>query len=205
MASENEARIRAKTEAALRAKYPLARIVHEIPLEAFAIRLDLAAITPTKIVVAEIKSEKDTLTRLQAQVKSAISLACETWVVYNEKHAPKIKKIGQYWHDDCPDKMLGRMFGKCFLMEESAERRELKIIDKPPLNLIHAVDGRNLFNVMWAEEQAACLKQHGLIPLTKKHPNRNTMLYMANENLSVKQIRAAVCAALLGREFAKAD
>lgn len=63
--SDAEERIRAKVEAELRRQFPTARIIHELVLSSGVSRLDLAAVTRDQIIVAEIKSERDTLSRLK--------------------------------------------------------------------------------------------------------------------------------------------
>jgi hypothetical protein len=85
--SEAEERIRAKVEAEFRRRWPDARIVHELVLNQGGVRIDLAAITEDALIVAEIKSERDTLTRLAGQVKASLRVAQCVWVVVADKHA----------------------------------------------------------------------------------------------------------------------
>lgn len=54
----------------LRADYPLARIIHELPLRYSTNRIDLAAVTETEIISVEIKSSKDVSDRLEAQLRA---------------------------------------------------------------------------------------------------------------------------------------
>lgn len=205
MASENEARIRDKTEAALRAKYPMARIVHELPLEPFKIRIDIAAICETRIIVAEIKSEKDTLKRLKAQLVRAASLACETWLVANEAHTQDLDKMLLYQWEGAPDPELAdlcRNKVQFFIEKESNPYFHSfnKARETTPL-----INGAHLFDLLWADEMANMLRYLGLIRPVKAHPSRMQMTYIAIENLGIKQIRAGVCTALRRRIFARAD
>lgn len=78
--SEAEERIRAKAEAFLRRTYPDGRVIHELMLEQGGGRIDLATVTPAKIVIAEIKSERDVLTRLADQVRGAVKISREVYV-----------------------------------------------------------------------------------------------------------------------------
>ncbi len=68
--SSEELRMRELIVPELRRRYPTARIIHELPLRYSTNRIDLAAITQTEIISVEIKSSKDVLTRLEAQLRA---------------------------------------------------------------------------------------------------------------------------------------
>lgn len=78
--SEAEVRLRDKTVDLLRECHPAGRIVHEFPLG--GVRMDVACITPERIIQVEIKSERDTLERLANQLRFACKVGGEVWVVY---------------------------------------------------------------------------------------------------------------------------
>src|SRR5207237_1641615 len=93
MGSAAEERIRAKAEVMLRATFPDARIVHELVLQQGGVRIDLAAITPDRLVCVEVKSERDVLARLPEQV-AAMRRVCDAWcVVTAEKHLDECRRI----------------------------------------------------------------------------------------------------------------
>ncbi|MTJ93865.1 MAG: hypothetical protein F8N36_13555 [Desulfovibrio sp.] len=104
--SAEELEMRALVAAELRKQYPAARIVHEMPLRYSTNRLDLAAITPSQIVAVEIKSSKDVLSRLEAQLR-AFGPVCSKIIValapcwnealphIEEEHPPKTARDGQ--------------------------------------------------------------------------------------------------------------
>lgn len=52
----------------LRALYPGARIIHELPTRYSGQRIDLAAVTKDQIITVEIKSSRDTMSRLWPQL-----------------------------------------------------------------------------------------------------------------------------------------
>ncbi len=54
----------------LRKRWPTARVIHELPLRYSTNRIDLAAVTETEIISIEIKSSRDVLDRLEAQVRA---------------------------------------------------------------------------------------------------------------------------------------
>nr|WP_312447186.1 hypothetical protein [Brevundimonas naejangsanensis] len=85
MASEAEKRIRDKAEALMRSTWPSGRIVHEFDLG--GARLDLACILPDRLILGEVKSERDTLDRLHGQMRHACAIGgpvllfcAERWV-----------------------------------------------------------------------------------------------------------------------------
>lgn len=68
--SSEELRMREIIVPELRKRYPTARIIHELSLRYSSNRIDLAAVTDTEIISVEIKSSKDVLTRLEAQLRA---------------------------------------------------------------------------------------------------------------------------------------
>ena len=79
-----EERIRAKVEAGFRSAYPDARIIHELVIG--ACRADVVAVTPDKLVLAEIKSERDSLERLDRQTKNFARVTPDVRVYGAAKH-----------------------------------------------------------------------------------------------------------------------
>lgn len=91
MASQAEARIRAKAEALLREHFPAARIIHEFELG--GVRMDLAAVEPDRLALLEIKSELDTLSRLERQVKWAQHVGGPVIVCYAERWESGVRDL----------------------------------------------------------------------------------------------------------------
>lgn len=216
MASEAEERIRAKTEAELRRLYPTARIIHELVMSSGVSRLDLAAVTEDKIVVAEIKSERDTLSRLPAQIAMAHEIACETWVVVAEKHRAAIEHLSSrtswgepqprkppmtgMWRESWqnPDHLPG--LDRCRRMFETVDGFQVM-----PASHWHrrVTDPRAVFDVLWAQERRDAIACHGAA-VSKTATCEFTHAW-AVENMSGAEIRRAVCRALRLRAFARAD
>lgn len=67
----------------LRMMMPEARIIHELVVG--GCRADLAAIQPERVTLVEIKSRKDTLKRLEEQVRQFTRAAHEVVVIADEK------------------------------------------------------------------------------------------------------------------------
>lgn len=68
--SSEELEMRALVVPELRKRWPSARIIHELPLRYSTNRIDLAAVTETEIVTVEIKSSRDVMDRLEAQLRA---------------------------------------------------------------------------------------------------------------------------------------
>lgn len=214
--SEAEERIRAKAEAELRRLYPDARIVHELVLQTGVSRLDLAAVTPHQIIVAEIKSERDTLSRLKAQIGFAHEIADATWVVVAAAHGdavlhmadssswgperPRTPPLTGMWREHWrnPDYLPG--LSRCRLMIESDDGFSVT-----PASSWHRRlnDPRAVFDVLWAGERRAAVALAGG-PLSGKATCAETLAW-AVENMTGGQIKKAVCRALRLRRFARAD
>jgi 16S rRNA G966 N2-methylase RsmD len=78
--SSEELEMRALIVPELRRRYPTARIIHELPLRYSARRIDLAAVTEDAIVAVEIKSSRDVIDRLEAQLR-AFNPICQNMYV----------------------------------------------------------------------------------------------------------------------------
>ena len=96
-----EARIRDLVVPILRERYPGARIIHEFPLRYSHSRLDLAAVTSTRIIGVEIKSFIDTHERLEKQLSLFAPICHRLFAVLHDS-----------WHDHrFAHEVGGRVFG----------------------------------------------------------------------------------------------
>lgn len=223
-----EERIRAKTEALLRERFPTARIIHELVLEQGGVRLDLAAVTADQLVVAEIKSERDQLKRLPDQVKAALRVAQEVWVVVAEKWVPQIElaqestislaqpvEIGK-GRFQCTEPNPAYIEGLrlCHRYSEGedgligARRHSAGALAGYPNWLWghpgHPHDVPNpsaMLHMLWADELRNVLAAHRIAPKSARFP----MMREAVELMTGREIRRAVCGQLLKRPFPRAD
>lgn len=182
MASAAEARIREKAEALLRSMWPDARIVHEFDL--CGVRLDLAAITEDRLVLLEIKSELDTLSRLERQVRFALSIGGPVLVVYASRWADPIR---QY-----------RFEGGWRI--EWIQERDGPLEVQRPLILTEGndrYDNRALMRLLLKRELFALAKPYG----AKTRFDVSTLQAIVHENLTGREIRRGVMAALRARHF----
>lgn len=214
--SEAKERVRMKAEAAMRIRWPEARIVHELVLEQGGCRIDIAAVGPDFLAVAEIKSERDVLKRLPAQLQRATQVADEVWVCIAAKHAeafrgrllphyisgppqPRKPPLTGLWcaHEANPDRIPEldqcrihvEEGGGLFMWPDGAWGAERRIVDP-----------RARFDLLWAAEMVAALR-----PLAAPTAPRNYLTRWAVENLTGAQIRRAVCEQIRSRPFPRAD
>lgn len=181
MASAAEARIRVKAEALLRQHFPTARIIHEFDLG--AVRLDIAAITEDRLVLVEIKSELDTLRRLERQVRAGIALGGPMLVCYAPKWREAIRaaREGLYraeWLEEADD---GFPSLRPAMLADHHDR----------------YDSRALLHLLLKFEILALAKPFG----ARTRSTVPELHRLAHDNLTGREIRRGVMAALRCRRF----
>lgn len=179
--SPAEERIRAKGEMMLRALFPSARIIHELVLEQYGVRIDLAAVTGDRLICLEIKSERDGLTRLEAQVEMMQRVSDAWGVLVAAKHV------------EAASKLLGRSLP---IAEE--DRREA--LGSYLFRQAHAglCNAPARLAMLWADELRAIRCPRYAAP-------RDMCIQAATDSLTGTEVRRAVCAALRARSFPRAD
>jgi hypothetical protein len=203
--SAAEERIREKAEAMLRRALPQGRIIHELVLTQGGVRIDLACVTEDAIFVVEIKSEKDTLTRLAAQLTASLKVANRTYLCAAPKWDAEIKRLGRSQTDERVPHRYGYSFaanpdyladlGRAVVLIETddgfAEPRWGRADTR-------VSDSRALLNMLWADE---------LRRLTGQPPraSRGVCIAWAYEFMTHRAIRRGVCKALRARGFPRAD
>lgn len=206
-----EERIREKVVAALRARRPAARIIHELVLKQGGERIDLAAVWDDGLIVAEIKSERDTLSRLQAQIKRAAGLECEVWLCCAEKWRAALDDIsrtceGQERIETAHGYMIRSLPNPRHLPELRLVEVRYEVEAGLEPSRTHAsslyrhrvLNGAALLQMLWADE----LRQlSGL----GSRSTRDDCIRHAREHMTGRQVRQGVCAALRARTFPRAD
>lgn len=188
--SQAEERIRAKAEAMLRRRFPDARIIHELVLKQGGCRIDLAAVTDDFIALVEIKSERDVLTRLPAQIDAMLAVGDLFAVCVAEPVRPKIKRAYE------PGEGLKIPWGVALFVEEGdafGEDRFGDFNDLQPRRLCNPADR---LEMLWADELKA---------ISGTNLSRQPAKHLICETMTGRQIRRAVCSALRARHFPRAD
>jgi hypothetical protein len=206
--SAAEERIRAKAEAAMRRRWPGARIIHELQLEQGGIRIDLAAVTEDTIALAEIKSERDVLKRLPAQISRAMACADEVWIVVAAKHEKAIHDIRMSRGDDYGRAEDARraISGARTMVERLDLDGGLHADSWSMSNRPNTPDPRRRFDLLWRDEMASALGRHfGGAAIPGGKLTRSAMTALAVEHMTGRELRRAVCAQLRDRTFPRAD
>lgn len=88
----------------LRQRWPGARVIHEFPLRYSSRSIDMAAILPAEIIGVEIKSSRDTIDRLEKQIR-AFSPICSRLLIalapkWNEELSleERVTRTGRAWY-----------------------------------------------------------------------------------------------------------
>jgi hypothetical protein len=181
MSSPAEERIRGKVETALRSAFPAARIVHELVVRQGSCRIDLAAITPTRLILVEVKSERDVLVRLERQYRQAREVADGFLVVTAAKHVEAAREVVG-WSSAVDEDTLDRELAGFF------HRRVLEATTNAPARLA----------MLWAGELRTVAE-------TGRTAAREFSIRQAADGLTGVEVRRRVCAALRAREFPRAD
>lgn len=181
--SSEELVMRDLVEAWGRARWPDARVVHELVCS--ECRIDVAFVCPNDLIGVEIKSSKDTLDRLEKQLRVFGEHLPEVWLAI----APK-------WESDKT---------KPFVMNE------IVVSGDDPVRIRHG--GRphrnkliynDMLRLLWAEEARAIAARHQL-DVSKRTPLYKVLPIIAAK-LTGEEIMRGVCAELRGRNaFWKAD
>lgn len=182
MASEAEERIRSKCEAALRQQFPDARIIHELVVHQGSCRLDLAAVTPSRIVLVEVKSERDVLARLPQQAKEARRVSDLFRAVVTEKHLDKARAYAG-WLETVTEDEFARSIGTSY-----ATKQLMATPVNAPARLA----------MLWADELR-------IVAECGSKANRTDCIFKASEYFTGSEIRRRVCAALRARSYPRAD
>jgi hypothetical protein len=183
MASAAEGRIRTKAEALLREHFPSARIIHEFDLG--GVRLDLAAVTENRLALVEIKSELDTLSRLDRQLKFATAYGGPVLVCHAPRWVEPIRTIQR----------SGGLYGVEWLTETDEGFSGLY-----PMRLNENHDRYNsrlLLSLLLKSELLALARPFG----GKTKHTVPDLHSLAHENLTGRTIRRGVMAALRARRF----
>lgn len=182
-ASDAEEELRVAVEAWMRARWPAARIVHELVLNGGAQRIDLASVGDEELRLIEIKSAKDVLTRLRDQVKAASACAQEVWVAVDAKHLDKLEamqseSVGINWWP------IGLLVYRDGVISEKRQARNTQ------------PDPRRVVQLLWSDEMRTHLIASN---------NQANMIRRAVDEYGLRHIMRKVCLALKARPFPRAD
>jgi hypothetical protein len=191
----------------LRARWPDARIVHELPLRYSSNRIDLAAICPTEIISVEIKSSRDVADRLEAQLRAFLQISSRVIVAL----APK-------WNATLPAKSIVRKIEGREVVYHVSQWTEAQ-------DIIHRVGGcLDVWTVNaesgsiditsesyrnqrpWSFQLLHMLHVEELVCIATKHrcwqgkrPVHLDLVNACNDLMTAREVTLAVCAAIRAR------
>ena len=201
MRSAAEQEIRDAVVAKLRRTLPSARIIHELNVYGSGSnRIDVAAVTRDQVYAVEIKSERDKLDRLAAQVKAFSAAAHHCIVVAHRK-----------FFDDTPYKD-----GRPRLAWPHEYYRHLWCYPDPPPGegcgfyrwtvpgpTLSAPAPRDAMHMLWADELTEIAERLSIG--IGRRATIETKIDLIAHHATGKEITLAVCRALRTRAFAEAD
>lgn len=201
--SEAEREIRDFAAAFLRRQRPAARIVHELVVE--DCRADIAAIETERVVLVEIKSSKDTLTRLSRQVSRFTAAAHMTIVIADKRWFEEFDYTGG-GRGYRPTRELTKLPAPVSLLRypepkegEFTYKNHWQLRDHPRPEP-HAA---KLLGLLWKGELLAEAARHRIVSNSRSTVSSliKDMVWM----MTGREIALAVCRQLRARPFPEAD
>jgi hypothetical protein len=199
--SPEELAIRDKLEEWCRARWPDARIVHELVMGRGAVRADLAAITPNHIVVFEIKGPYDDTSRLLHQIGMYRLATPEVWIVTASEHDDDGRLIRHLLPSVGHLRVGGISVASMYRVEP--ERMSLAVAAEAAS---FEVLPDALLSLLWVSELAAEAARARVMTIRSSKPPSHAALVKAMLKLTPAEQLAAVCRQLRARNaFWRAD
>jgi hypothetical protein len=202
--SGEELAMRALVAARMRDLWPSARIIHELPLRYSARRIDVAAVTEDDIFCAEIKSSRDTLDRLEEQLRGFASIASGMIVALAPKHAGR-EDSGS--HDRArrgrPDNardIIRRVDDTTAVWIADAETGALDASHAPWRFYTRRPWTARMLDMLHNVELEDIAYRHRCLARGSKPPNHESLVTACEDLMGGREIRRAVCAALRTRD-----
>lgn len=201
---ESERVMRAAVVSRIRAVLPRARVIHE--LNCNGRRADLAAVTTDRVLLFEIKSEKDTLDRARAQLERFYQSSHGVVLVLHEKHFDRTPYQNGSARCVDPFGVVGSWRRHIWIYPEGAARgtplARTYAWEVPRATLSQPAAGW-LLGLLWRAELCALAARHEV--KIKSADNMKRITQVLVWNLNGRQICHGVCRALRRRSFAHAD
>lgn len=204
--SEAEGQVRSAVVARLREMRPDARIMHEVNASSYGNRIDVLAVSRAEIIAVEVKSAKDKLDRLDAQVAAMKGCAHHVVAALHEKFfveqrtnawRSEYERDGQHYCLVPPDDRIMRGYAIWRFPEHDKDRwRPLDVVIQAPLPTA-------ALNMLWRGELLEMCGRYGVS--VGKRPTMGHMLPALRWQLSGRDLTLGICAALRARVCIEAD
>lgn len=196
--SAAEREIRDAVAARLRRELPSARIIHELPVGGS--RADLAAVEPSRVLLFEIKSEKDVLDRLSTQMRDYCRAAHATVLVAHRK-----------WFDQTP---YANGHARLVWPHEIDWRCAIWAYPEPddaflthhwrlPLTGLVQPHASSLLFLLWRDELMEEAVRHRIA--FGRRERVSDLVHLMAWHMTGREIAEAVCRQLRWRHFPEAD
>ncbi|QDZ10544.1 NERD domain-containing protein [Devosia ginsengisoli] len=214
--SSAEGEIREAVVARLRERRPDARIIHEINVSTYGPnRIDVLAVSPTEIIAVEVKSSKDKLDRLPAQVGAMRGCAHQVIAALHEKFlvekptnrgAAHYKRDGLFYLRSTPD-LDCRPDSVWVFPEIKRNMHEDGWCHLAPWQLATAKFDAPLpagaIDLLWRDELAWLCGSLGVA--ASRRTNMGEMVSALRWNCTGREITKGICTALRRRICTEAD
>lgn len=199
--SEAEKEVRDAAVARIRSIRPNARIIHEIS-NGGSNRFDVVAVSPQEIIAIEVKSEKDTLDLLPAQVEAMRRAAHTVITAMHDCHRLEVpaERAGDYVRDGQHYRRVLPFYvgGLVWVYPENLKDRWLE-----PRQLVQQVLPPDALHMIWKDELLRICAEAGISANTRT--TCSEMRRAIAWNLTGRQITVAICNALRARACIEAD
>lgn len=178
---------------------PEARIVHELPMDGFSAsgRADMGIILKDQIILLEIKSEKDKLTRLEKQFEAMLHRSHMFYVVCHEKWFEDDGQVkGQPW--------VRGYHERHFWKYPSPDTREYSWRHNPYWMHWLPVSAQSLLSYLWADELREVYSRH-IGDVNVKSVPQWKLISDIEYKLTGREVALSVCSALRKRDFKRAS
>lgn len=166
---------------------PNVRVVEELGLDHGTSRIDIAVIRANQLIGYEIKSGKDTLSRLPHQVHQYGMVFDKLSLVVDYRHAYGATKIIPPW------------WGVYFVeASEDDIVKELSLARLPSTN--PSIDKNAIVRLLWKYEALQFLEEMG-IARGVRSKSRSAIYACIVDNVDIESLRSRVCDALRNREY----
>lgn len=211
--SSEELRMRELIAPVLRAHWPEARIIHELPLRYSERRIDMAAVTPSDIFAVEIKSSRDVLDRLEQQLRRFAPICSAIFVAL----APCHREDGDKFAAAPRRKPRTEKPRASEIVREANrgyDRIETWTVDAEAWLVDRGSYWPNYRARPWPAQMLQMLHRDELLQIagrrrlvaSERGATHDFLVELCNNRLTSLEIRADVCAALRGRDaFDKAS
>lgn len=202
--SDDEGEIRQAVVEHLRLIRPKARIIHEINCSTYGPnRIDVMAVSPAEIISVEIKSKKDKLDRLPAQIVSMRACSHYVFAALHEKFLERLGHAGNDMGVTTPDAARGAIVW-VFPRIDRKGHVECKAewIDRDRWAKRAVCLPSGAINLLWREELIAICARLGMRTSKLTMPEAVDAITW---RLNGEQLALAICTALRARRCVEAD